>query len=256
MKRIFVIIISLLSIGYLALCALLFVYQRSLIYHPVKDSLFSDSTFVLIDSESEKIRVLTRKTNSPKALIYFGGNADDVSVNLGSFAESISEPNLFLVNYRGYGGSTGSPSESALYADALAVFDHVRSQYSSVSVVGRSLGSGVAVYLASVRDVERLVLITPYDSIENVAKQHFPIFPIGLLLKDRFDSASRVKDISAKTLIILAESDQTIPAKNSQSLIAQFPEQQLIVRTLPRTTHNSVVYSNEYIPLMQDFLSF
>lgn len=254
MKRIAIIILTLLAGGYLVFCGLLFFYQRSFIYHPVKSSVIADSTLISITSEGETIRVLTRETAGPTALIYFGGNGDDVSAYLGSFADSISEPNLFLVNYRGYGGSTGSASEAALFADALAVYDHVRTKYSNISVVGRSLGSGVAVYLASVRKVEKLVLITPYDSIENVAKKHFPIFPIGLLLTDKYDSASRIKDVTAQTLIILAETDKTIPLENSQLLIAQFTEKQATVYTLSGTTHGSVVFSKEYLPLIRNFL--
>lgn len=253
MKRIAIIILTLTASGYLVFCGLLFFYQRSFIYHPVKNSVIADSAFISITSEGETIRVLTRATDSPKALIFFGGNADDVSAYLGSFADSISEPNLFLVNYRGYGGSTGTPSEATLFADAVAIYDHVSANYQNISVVGRSLGSGVAVYLASVRNVKNLVLVTPYDSIENVAKQQFPIFPVGLLLQDKYDAASRVKDVSAKTLIILAESDTTIPLENSRSLIAHFPEKQVVVHTLPGTTHNSVVYAKEYLPLIRQF---
>lgn len=255
MKGIAIIIVTLFAGVYLVFCGLLFFYQRSFIYHPVKSSIIANSSFISINSEGETIRILTRETASPKALIYFGGNADDVSAYLGSFADSISEPNLFLVNYRGYGGSTGTPSEAALFADALAVYDHVKSKYSNISVVGRSLGSGVAVYLASARNVEKLVLITPYDSIENVAKTHFPIFPIGLLLKDKYDSASRIRDVTAETLIILAESDLTIPKENSESLISRFPERQVVVHTLSGTTHGSVGFSKEYLPIIQNFLA-
>jgi len=162
---------------------------------------------------------------------------------------------LFLVNYRGYGGSTGTPSEDGLFADAVAVYDYVRARYPRVSVVGRSLGTGVAIYLSSVRNVEKLVLITPYDSIENVAKKHFPIFPISFLLKDKFNSASRVKDVKAKTLVLIAEDDKTIPRENSEALVQRFSPDQIVVKTLPGTTHSSITFGNEYALLISQFLT-
>ncbi|CAN5398410.1 alpha/beta hydrolase [soil metagenome] len=240
---------------YLAVCILLFTKQRSFLYFPTASSNLSDNSVVLIESQGETLRVLTRPADSTDAVILFGGNADDVSSYLGTFASTIPKQNLFLVNYRGYSGSAGSPSEDALFTDALAVYDYVHAKFPNISVVGRSLGTGVAIYLASVRKVDNLVLITPYDSIENVAKSHFPIFPIGLLLKDRFDSASRVKDVTAKTLILIAENDQTIPRANSDALVQQFPSTQVVVKTLPGTTHASITFGNEYAEMINQFLS-
>ena len=252
-KRIFVISVIVLSILYISTCAVLFLTQRSLLYFPT--SALSDAApTVLIESDGETLRVLTRPADSNDAIILFGGNADDVSGYLSSFAASVPKQNLFLVNYRGYGGSTGTPSEAALFADAVVVYDHVHAKFPNVSVVGRSLGSGVAVYLASVRKVNKLILITPYDSINNVAETHLPIFPIGLLLKDKFDSASRVKDVTAKTLILIAEYDRTIPRKNTDALVQQFPSDQVEVQTLAGTTHDSITSGAEYCRLVGEFL--
>jgi pimeloyl-ACP methyl ester carboxylesterase len=252
LKRISVIFAILLPIFYLAVCFLLFFTQRSLLYFPTPESKQSQS--ISIESEGETLRILTRPADSANAIILFGGNADDVSYYLGSFAAAVPEQNLFLVNYRGYGGSTGSPSEAALFADAVAVYDHVYAKFPNVSVVGRSLGTGVAVYLASVRKVDRLILITPYDSVENVAKNHFPIFPVGLILKDKFDSIARVKDVTAKTLILLAENDRTIPRKNSDALAHAFRSDQVLVKTLAGKTHDSITSGTEYLELIRDFV--
>jgi uncharacterized protein len=240
---------------YLAACGLLFLKQRSFLYFPTTQSALGSGSVEFIRSEGETLRVLTRPADSSEAVILFGGNADDVSNYLGTFAAAIPKKNLFLVNYRGYSGSTGTPSEEALFADALAVYDHVQSRFSNISVVGRSLGTGVAVYLAANRRIDKLVLITPYDSIENVAKNHFPIFPIGLLLKDKFDSAARVKDIRAKTLILVAEDDRTIPRENTDGIIRLFPTDQVVVETLKGTTHASITFGNDFAEQIGQFLS-
>lgn len=240
---------------YLLLCFALYAGQRSLLYHPTRMNDPHGAEVEVLVSDDEQIRVFTRKANSSNAVILFGGNADDVSAYLGQFARSIPDENLFLVNYRGYGGSTGTPSEAALFADATAIYDRVRSRYSNVSVVGRSLGTGVAVYLASVRDVQNLILITPYDSIENVAGSHLPIFPIGLLIKDKYDSASRADAVTARTLFLIAEHDRTIPRKHSDALIDRFEDPKPVVKILPGTDHASITSSPEFYASVREFLS-
>ncbi len=242
-------------VTYLALCALLFVKQHSFLYFPTAASGSANQSVELIRSEGETLRVLMRPADSDRALILFGGNADDVSSYLGSFAAALPKENLYLVNYRAYSGSSGEPSEEALFADALAVYDHVHERFANISVVGRSLGTGVAVYLSSMRKVDKLILLTPYDSIENVAKSHFPLFPISLLLKDKFDSASRVKDVTAQTLILVADKDQTIPRESTDNLIRRFPTEKVTVKILKNTTHDSITYGSEYTDLISEFLS-
>lgn len=252
-KRILIALTVAIPALYLATCIVLFLTQRSLLYFPTPES--NHSSTISIESDGEMLRILTRPADSTHAIILFGGNAEDVSHYLGSFAEALPEQNLFLVNYRGYGGSTGNPSEAALFTDALAVYDHVQKEFPNITVVGRSLGSGVAVYLASVRKVDRLILITPYDSIENVAKTHFPIFPVGLILKDKFDSASRVKDVTAKTLILIAENDSVIPRESTDDLVQTFPVDQVVVKILPGKTHDSITFGSDYLDASRAFLN-
>lgn len=253
-KRISILVLVISALLYIAACTFLFIMQRSLLYLPTPESRSIEATSILVENGGETIKIWTRPAESTDAVIYFGGNAENVSMALGSFAKALPKQNLYFVNYRGYSGSTGSPSEEALFSDALAVYDRVSQKHASISVIGRSLGTGVAVYLASVRNVDRLVLITPFDSIENVAKKQFPIFPISLLLKDKFDSVSRVPNVKAKTLVIIAENDEVIPRQNSDALIAQFPADQVIVKVIGRATHNSIGYSPEYFDLIGGFL--
>jgi pimeloyl-ACP methyl ester carboxylesterase len=253
-KRISVAVLIVAALLYLSACTLMYFKQRSLLYFPTPESRVDESASISVETGGQTLRILTKSADGPDAVIYFGGNSEDVAFSIKSFSKALPIQNLFMVNYRGYGGSTGSPSEEALFSDALAVYDLVHEKYPNISVVGRSLGTGVAVYLASVRKVERLVLITPYDSIENVASKHFPFFPISLLLKDKFDSASRVPRVTAKTLVILAESDEVIPRGNSDALIAQFPSDQVVVKVIQGANHNSIEFSPEYFELIRMFL--
>ena len=191
---------------------------------------------------------------SEHAILYFGGNAEDVAWNIESFAALFPSSDVYLVNYRGYGGSSGSPSEAALFDDAEVIFDSIRDDHVRISVIGRSLGSGVAVHIASVRDVHKLVLVTPYDSVASVAKTRFAVFPVSLLLKDKFDSLSKAAAIDAPTMILLAERDHVIPHGHSQRLLTAFPPGDVRLRTIQGTTHDSIVAAEEYRRALHDFL--
>jgi pimeloyl-ACP methyl ester carboxylesterase len=156
-----------------------------------------------------------------------------------------------LLHYRGYGGSSGEPSEAALFADALALFDKLRSEHQNIVVVGRSLGSGVAVYLASQRPVARLVLVTPYDSLQDLAKQQFPYLPVGWLLLDKFESWKYASKVNAPTLIIAAEHDEVIPRTSTDALYSRFHSEVVDLKVVAGTNHNTISESSEYIALLQ-----
>lgn len=161
-----------------------------------------------------------------KTILYFGGNSEAVTENSDRFSETFPDHTVYLVNYRGYGRSTGTPGEKENYDDAKAIYDFLQKQHNDISVMGRSLGSGVATYLASIKNVEKLVLITPYDSMQSVAQARFPIHPMSILLKDKYNSALKAKDVKAETLILIAENDETIKLEGTYSLIKAFTKLQ------------------------------
>jgi len=235
-------VLAVLALGYVGFCGVAFLGQRSMLYFPTPAHELAGVQELRVQSGGETVRVWVHAGDGPDALLYFGGNAEDVVENLPDFAAALPHRSLYLVNYRGYGGSTGSPSEQALFADALAAYDAVHVRHPNVAVAGRSLGSGVAVYLATQRPVGALVLVTPYDSIVNVAKGRLPFLPVGLLLRDRFDSASRVAAVKAKTLVVVAERDEVIPRERTDALVAKFPEGQARVEVVPGVTHNLLQY--------------
>ena len=239
---------------YAALCTLLFFAQRSMIYYPVPESAAPGATALRFATEGAVLKVWSVQRPGPHALLYFGGNAEDVGASIGRFARRLPDTSLYFVNYRGYGGSTGSPSEHALVADALTVYDRLRRKHAEIAVLGRSLGSGVAVQLASRREVRRLALVTPFDSLLRVAHDQVRWFPVGLLLRDRFDSAERVHSISAESLVVVAESDEVIPRSRTDALIAAFRSPPRVV-LLEGATHNSVDLDPRYLDELAMFLA-
>ena len=243
------------AVVYLGLCAWVYATQRSQIYFPTPETESRVAQALWIDSAGERLKVWAVERPGPRALLYFGGNADDVAGHIEPFAAAFPEHSLYLVNYRGYGGSSGRPSETGLVQDALAVFDHVKLRHTDVSVMGRSLGSGVAVQLAAVRPVSRLVLVTPFDSLVNVAKEHLRWLPVGLLMRDRYESASRVRAVQAPVLVVIAGEDEIIPRARSQALVSAFAPGQVQVVIVLGVGHNTLDLAPEYLGSVQAFLA-
>lgn len=238
---------------YAGLCLMLFFVQRSQMYFPVPESEAPGATPVRFAIGGAELKVWTVERPGRPALLYFGGNAEDVGASVGRFAERLPGHALYFVNYRGYGGSTGRPSESALVGDAVALYDRLRAKHAGISVVGRSLGSGVAVQLASVREVSRLALVTPFDSLVNVARAHFPWVPVGLLMLDRYDSTRRAPAIRAPALVVIAESDEVIPRARSDALIAAFRSPPRVL-VLEGARHNEIDLDPRYLDELALFL--
>jgi pimeloyl-ACP methyl ester carboxylesterase len=248
-------LIVIAGLAYIGLCAWVYATQRAQIYFPVPETHRPDAQVLWIDSQGERLKVWVVPRAGSRALVYLGGNAEDVAGNLDLFSAAFPTHSLYLVNYRGYGGSSGRPSETALFADALAVYEHVRGEHSDITVMGRSLGSGIAVQLASARPVERLVLVTAYDSLVNVARAHIRFLPIGLLMRDRYESASRAGRVKAPVLIVIAGEDEIIPRARSEALVKAFPASQVRVEVVPGVGHNTLDLSPVYLGAVRGFLA-
>ena len=205
----------------LALPVALYVGQDRLIFHPqpTTANAFPGAESVFMQAR-DGIRLHAWHLAGSPLVLYFGGNAEDVSWMLRRAAQQAPGTGWLLVDYRGYGLSAGSPSEAALSSDAIEWLDYAKQKLEARQVVvfGRSLGSGVAVQLAAARAVEGVILVTPYDSMTSVASHHYPYLPVSWMLKHPFDSLARAPAIAAPLLCLVAERDQVIPAIHSKRL--------------------------------------
>ena len=196
--------------------------------------------------EREEARLQAWHVTRPSArwtLVYFGGNGEEASRALPGLMQ-IGDHNYLAANPRGYGDSTGRPSESALVEDAVATLDWLWRDGAvsprSTVLVGRSLGSSLAVHAAARRDVAGVVLLNPMDSIAEVAASHYPIFPVRTLIRHKFDSAAVAGKVTAPTLVFKAERDAVVPHKHTDALMAVWPVAANVV-TLRGTTHNAML---------------
>ena len=255
---------------FVGLCAVLYLLQEQLIFlrPPLADG---DRHSAQLLSGTSEIRIkvhdgtrlhgwLRHTVEEPRSrglVIYFGGNAEEVSGQMHD-APMLAPWSVAAFNYRGYGLSEGRPSEAALTADALVIYDQLARRDgidpNRIVVFGRSLGSAVAVQLAASRPVRAVVLVSPFDSLRSIARKQYPFVPVSLLLKHPFDSLALAAGIEAPLLVLAGEHDDLIPPGSSRRLHDAWlgPKQWALV---PEADHNDIHARPEYWPAIRNFLA-
>jgi pimeloyl-ACP methyl ester carboxylesterase len=212
-------IISLLFLFYILVCIYLYLIQDSKVFNkkwakPYEPKIAKKIYFTTSDGIKLEGAVTKNGENLPLVL-YFSGNANNVIEFLDKIAPHIKNFNFLGFNYPGYAGSGGKPCERCIEKYALEIYD----KYKPDILIGRSLGSAVASFLASKRKVKGVVLITPFDSIENIAKNKYPIFPVSLLLKHKFNEAEFISKTNIPVVVIAIKNDNIIPQKSLKNLL-------------------------------------
>lgn len=230
-----------LASGYLGLMALMFVAQRSLMYFPERvrtaptaAGLPEAEEVVLDTTDGERVIVwhIAPREGAP-VVLYFHGNGGALRYRVERFrALTADGAGLVALSYRGYGGSTGSPTEAGLISDAAAAYAFAAARYEPARIVvwGESLGSGVAVALAAEHPVGRVVLEAPYTSTVDIAAAAYPFAPVRLLMKDQFRSDLRIGKVTAPVLILHGERDNVIPIGYGERLYSLIRSPKRFVR--------------------------
>ena len=254
MKTIFTIILLLAAL-YLLLAGTMYLFQRSLLYYPVPHQDGIPREEIIFENEGLQLHGWILNKGMSKAVIYFGGNSEAIQNNIFNFEAMFGKHSVYLIHYRGYGKSEGKPTETGLFSDALAIYDALKPQYQSISLMGRSLGSGVAVYLASRRETDKLILLTPYDSIAEVAQTHYPFIPARLVTRDRFESFQYAPKITAPVLLVTAELDRIVPIERALKLREYLTAAEVQYRMIESAAHNDVTSFPEYQKLVSAFIN-
>ncbi|MDH5633307.1 MAG: lysophospholipase [Gammaproteobacteria bacterium] len=250
-----IVLVILVLIVYIGICLLLYFNQRTLMYYPVTGNRPGVAQTIRLELPAASLNVWVLNPGHVDAILYFGGNAEFTGLNGPEFTRLFPDHTVYLTDYRGYGQSTGHPTERHLYADALAWYDRVAGQHRSVAVIGRSLGASVGAWLSANRPVSRLVLVTPFSSVVCVARRHYPLLPVRWLLRDRYDSASIASRILVPVLLVMAGHDEVVPRQCSLALLRQLDAPRVQSATLDQAGHNDLSDYAEYANLLRNFLN-
>lgn len=221
--------------SYAGIVGLMYLAQRSLMYFPETvrtapaEAGFPEAQETVLNS-SDGTRVIVwhvpPKENKP-VFLYFHGNGGSLRYRVPRFKNLTADGSgLVALSYRGYGGSSGSPSEEGLLADADAAYAFAAAQYptSKLIVWGESLGTGVAVALAAEKKADGVILEAPYTSTADIAFAAYPFIPVSLLMKDQFRSDARIGKVKAPILILHGQRDNIVPFAYGRRLFELAPE--------------------------------
>lgn len=250
-------IISLLkvSIGlYIIILLSIFTFQRSIIYH--ETPYFETSHKEIKLGKEEKFTTLVINEKAEDAVIYFGGNAENISVTADLIKVMIKTEDkaIYFVNYRGYANSEGSPTEKGLYEDSLTIFDYVKTKHKNIKVIGKSLGSALAVNVAAKRDFEKVMLITAFDSLLNVAKEKYTYFPVEYILKDKYESIKLGSSIKENVVFLTAGRDKLITKERTDNLKKSINKELITEFIIKDANHGNIFFNKEGYKQIESFI--
>lgn len=235
--------------GYGLMVAFLYVAQRSLIFPGARrasvpvDRPFVPERLELATPDGEVLRGMLYRgaPDTTDLVIGFGGNAQDAELLGQDLAARLPQANVVVFHYRGFGPSTGQPSEAALLADGALVYDAMvaRLQPMRTFAVGISLGSGVATHLSRQRPLTGMILVTPFDSIEAVAKERHSWAPVSFLLRHRFASVEAMRNNQTPVAVIAADDDKVVSPNRTAALREAVPNL-VFDRTLSGASHAGI----------------
>ena len=208
---------------YILVLVFLYFYQRSLLYHPNENNYSGDQISVPI----KKVRINTednidllgwfheKDLQKYKTVLFFHGNAGSLENRIHKLNHfNKMDVNFLIIAWRGFSGNKGKPSEEGLYKDGRSGINWLVKKgvkEKNIVIYGESLGTGVATHVSQNKNFAGVVLETPFTSMIDAAKKFYPYIPVGLLLKDKFDNKSKIKNIKVPILIMHGEADQIVP---------------------------------------------
>ena len=222
--------ITLILVIYFLLLIFLYFYQRKLLYHP---NVNSDTEVNSLIPKIEKIDITTsdnlhlvgwfhKKDISKKTILFFHGNAGSLENRIYklNYFENF-DANFLIIAWRGFSGNLGKPNEKGLYDDAKSAVDWLNSigiKEEKIILYGESLGTAVAIEIAQNRNFAGIILESPFTSMVEMGKEHYFFFPVGLLLKDRYESVNKIKNVHSPLLVMHGKKDRIVPFKMGKKI--------------------------------------
>ncbi len=247
---------------YVAVVGFLYVFQRSLVFQPggtlaapaeVGLGAVEAVTLTMADG-TELLAWHAEPQPGQPSVLYFHGNAGNISMRAESFQKIIDSGfGLLAASYRGYAGSGGSPSEDALLSDALELYDWLAARAGPIVLYGESLGSGVAIHVATEREAAAVILEAPYTAAVDIARETYPWVPVGLLMHDQFISRERIGRVAEPVMILHGANDAVVPVAHGRRMfeLAAEPKRLMIVENVGHIG----LWEQGLWPSVLDFLS-
>jgi uncharacterized protein len=254
-------------VAYVAILALVWIAQERLLFHPQalhgraaapRGWLLENVDYAARDGTRLSGVLVKPATGRPPLVIYYGGNAEEVTAYSTDAASTYGERAALFVNYRGYGASGGTPGEKAMVADAIEILDWATRRadldVTRIALHGVSLGTGVAVQVAAARPARCVLLVSPFAAALDVAREIYPWLPVGLLMRHPFDSAAHAPRLGMPALFIMGEADDLIPKRHSERLASLWggPVERV---SLAGFGHNDIGVSPRYNESIRAFLA-
>lgn len=214
-------ILILLIVIYLIICSVIYLNQRKLLYHPNENNYLDEKNLnhkiekITINSEFDLSGWYFEKDLSLKTIIFFHGNAGNLQNRIYKLNEfSKIDVNYLIFAYRGFNGNDGSPNEEGLYEDASAAIQWLNkkgTKNENIVLYGESLGTAIAINQGSKTKFGGMILESPFTSMIDLAKKYYPYLPVKILLKDKFDSESKLKSLNTPILVMHGRNDNIVP---------------------------------------------
>ena len=221
-----------LTVIYLVVVIVIFLSQRKLMYHPNENNYLEENQLnhkiekVYINSDFKLLGWHHVKNKKFKTLLFFHGNAGNLQNRIYKLNDiSKLDLNYLIIAYRGFSGNDGNPSEIGLYDDALAAKKWLNSKKiedKNIILYGESLGTAIALNLAKDYSFSGVILESPFTSMEILAKSYYPYLPVKYLLKDKYNSISKLNNNSAPILVMHGMRDKIVPFKMGKEIFTKF----------------------------------
>ena len=261
----FTLILLLFALIYFFVLISTYIFQRSLLYHPKENNYFGDKILVSI----EKVKIKTKDDielvswyhnkdiKNYKTILFLHGNAGSLENRIHKINHfKDMNVNFLLVAWRGFNGNDGKPTEQGLYEDARSAVRWLKSMgigENNIIIYGESLGTGVATEIAQNKNFAGIILESPFTSMIDAGKDKYPYLPVRLLLKDKYESNKKIRNINSPILIMHGKVDNIVPFHMGKKMyeIANEPKYSYF----SEYDDHMMKYNNNLLKALKDFIS-
>ena len=257
-------IVGFVIIVYLIITFTLYLFQRNLLYHPTVNNFSGEKLIVPI----EKIKILTddnielrawyyeKNINNYKTVLFLHGNAGTLENRIYKINHFKNiDVNFIILAWRGFSKNKGKPTENGLYKDAKSALEWLANKgikEENIIIYGESLGTGVATEIAQNKNFAGIILESPFTSMVAAAKSKYPIFPVRLLLKDKYESDKKIKNVKSPILIMHGEADSIVPFWMGKKMYELANEPKYFY--FPKYDDHMLEYNENLLNILKDFI--